>query len=920
MDNSHSGCCHDYIGDPMDYDFQVIEDKWQKRWDDQKIFEPQIGGKKFLITVPYPYCNGALHIGHGRTYTTADIFARFKRMKGFNVLFPMAFHISGTPILAFSKKIEKGDKATIDLYRSYMELYGDDPEKVSEFSKPENIANYFASKIIIDFKNLGLSIDWTRQFNSGEKIYNKFVEWQFSKLMKKGYLKKGDYPILYSPSEGNPVGEDDILEGDTDKVSITEFVSVHFKIGEYTLLASSLRPETLEGVTNLFINPDSKYTKFILNGKKFIASNEGFFKMKFQLPVVSIGEIEGKDLIGGEAVEPLHGRIIPIVEGKFVDPDNATGIVYSVPYHSIWDYVALKDAGIKVEPIKVIELEDEESMEDIMRKFNISSLSDRERLEEATKYLYEKEFYHGRIIRGEYSGKSVREIKDRIVEDYVSRKGIAFKFYETSRKAYTREGDRVIVAIINGQWFIDYSIPEWKERVRGLVNRMDLRPETLQSQFLQMIDWIRERPCARRRGLGTKLPMDPEWVIESLSDSTIYTSLYPVIRYLREIGYENIDDALFDYIFLGIALPEDRADKIYDLAKKARDEFNFWYPVDLRHTSYPHISNHLTFYLFQHVAIFPEKDWPVGISTGGIVISEGQKMAKSKGNVIPLLTVKRKYGADLFRLYLATNADVWYDVDWRSNEAENYSKKLERFWKLAVDALNSEGKPDERDLWLVARFNRRLEKAVQSLETMRIRDASVELFFNVLNDVRDLENFAGTERMLRVLRTFMDSWALSLSPIIPYLSEEVHSLYGGKDFASLQKYPEVDSSYNNYEREWSFVEAIIDDYRNIMKISGGNHGLMVINTAEEWKWNLMERYRIEGKQIMKGLNNEEREYVLQLIKKGEFKTFIRDEASVLSKYRQDLEQFLNIKIEINGDAPQERKKKAYPGKPSLTLS
>jgi len=171
----------------MKYDYQAIEDKWQKLWDERKIYEPVMGGTKFLITVPYPYCNGALHIGHGRTYTIADIFARFKRMSGYNVLFPMAFHISGTPILAFSKKIERGDKATIDLYRSYMELYGDDPEKVYEFSKPENIANYFANKIVLDFKNLGLSIDWTRQFNSGEKIYNKFVEWQFRKLMVRGY-------------------------------------------------------------------------------------------------------------------------------------------------------------------------------------------------------------------------------------------------------------------------------------------------------------------------------------------------------------------------------------------------------------------------------------------------------------------------------------------------------------------------------------------------------------------------------------------------------------------------------------------------------------------------------------------------------------------------------------------------------------
>ncbi len=902
----------------MVYNYEDIEYRWQNLWDKDKIFEPSIGGKKFFITVPYPYCNGALHIGHGRTYTIADIFARFKRMEGYNVLFPMAFHISGTPILAFSKKIERGDKGTIELYKSYLELYGDNPEKVQEFAKPENIANYFASKIINDFKNMGLSIDWTRQFNSGEKIYNKFVEWQFKKLEEKGYLKQGDYPLLYSPADGNPVGEDDIQEGDTDKVSIIEFVSVFFKLDNITLLASSLRPETLEGVTNLFVNPDADYYLFSYNGKEFVASKEGFFKLKHQLKIEKIGEMKGKEFIGKKVKEPLHGRTIPIVEGRFVDPDNATGIVYSVPYHSIWDYVALKEAGIRVEPIKVIDLE-EESMEDIIKKFNISGLDDRDHLEEATKYLYEKEFYHGKIIRGKYAGKFVREVKEIIVNDFISTDKIAIKFYETSRKAFTRDGDRVIVAIINGQWFIDYSKEEWKEKVRVLVEKMDLKPEPLKTQFKQMIDWIRERPCARRRGLGTKLPMDPEWIIESLSDSTIYTALYPVIVYLREIGFDNLDNSIFDYIFLGTGTLEGKDEKVKELAEKARREFNFWYPVDLRHTSYPHISNHLTFYLFQHVAIFPEKYWPAGISTGGIVISEGQKMAKSKGNVIPLLTVKRKYGADLFRLYLSSNADVWYDVDWRSNEVENYAKKIERFYDLAIRANEISGEPDEKDLWLIARFNRRLKKAKKSFETMRIRDASVELFFNTMNDVRDLEIFGGTERMLKVLKKFMDRWALSLSPIMPYLSEEIHHIYGNKDYASLSKYPEADESYEKYEIEWEFVESIVQDYRNIIKISQDNHTKLVINTAEEWKWDIWDRYRKEGKNIMREIESDKREFLAQIIKKGDLNPQIRDEVSVLNKYREDMEKMLGIRIEINGTVPIDRIKRAIPGKPSLTL-
>ena len=904
----------------MEYDFNAIEEKWQQVWDRNRLFEPKMDGRKFLLTVPYPYCNGVLHIGHGRTYSTADVFARFKRMMGYDVLYPMAFHISGTPILGFSKKIENGDRGTIDLYRSYLELYGDDPELVSEFARPEKIAEYFSTKIINDFKNLGLSIDWTRQFNSGEPIYNRFVEWQFSKLMKKGYLKQGDYPILFSPKEGNPVGEDDIQDGDTDKVSIIEFTSVFFRSGEEILLASTLRPETLEGVTNLFVNPRARYVRFRMNGSVFVVSEESFEKISFQMEASRIGTVMGSELVGKNAVEPLHNREIPILEGSFVDPDNATGIVYSVPAHSIWDYVALRDIGHSADFIRVIELENEIiTMEDVRKKFGINSLSDVDKLEEATKFLYEKEFYHGHIIKGEFEGRAIREAKDEIVNSFINEKKIAIKFYETSRKATSREGGKVIVAIIRNQWFIDYSIPEWKEKVRGLIQRMDLKPEPLKSQLLQVVDWLRERPCARKRGLGTRLPMDREWIVESLSDSTIYTALYPVIRELREIGAERLDDDIFDYVFLGEGNVDLKDGKIATAARKAREEFSFWYPVDLRHTSFPHISNHLIFYLFHHVAIFPERYWPVGISTGGMVIAEGQKMSKSKGNVIPLLKVKREYGADLFRMYLSSSSDIWYDEDWRLAEVENYRKKFERFLQLVTEARSVERKPEDRDMWLVARFNRRLRNARENFNSMKIREASVDLFFNVLNDVRDLEGFAGKERMLSVVKMFADSWALSLAPIIPYLSEEVHSMYGGKMLASASTYPVPGEEFGLTEREWSFVESIINDYRSISRIAAGEHRVMKVNLAEDWKWDLLERYRKEGMKVMKGLDRDGMDYVKSISKKGELTTFVRNEKEVLSRYREDMESFLGIRIEIDGDVPDERRKRSIPGKPALTL-
>ena len=183
-------------------DFAKIDKKWQEYWEKEKIFVPRKRkGKKFFITVPYPYVSGPLHIGHGRSYVCGDVFAKYKLLKGYNVLFPMAFHITGTPVLAIAKSIANGNEKTINLFRRYVSLYVKDKEKINEivesFKEPMNIYKFFSEKMKEDFKSIGLGIDWSREFNTGELIYNRFVEWQYYKLNEKGYLVKGDYPITY---------------------------------------------------------------------------------------------------------------------------------------------------------------------------------------------------------------------------------------------------------------------------------------------------------------------------------------------------------------------------------------------------------------------------------------------------------------------------------------------------------------------------------------------------------------------------------------------------------------------------------------------------------------------------------------------------------------------------------------------------
>ena len=198
-------------------EFAKYEKKWQKRWKKDKVFEADIDPKrkKFFLTVPYPYTNGALHIGHGRTYTVGDLIARYKRMRGFNVLFPMASHMTGTPILGMVERIKAGDPTAIEQYKRDLRLYFETEDEVeaqlAKFTDPWTTAAFFAKVISQDFDALGYSIDWRRKFTTGDKTYNKFIEWQYHKFMDKGYIKQGSYPLLYCPHDKNPVGEDDLF-------------------------------------------------------------------------------------------------------------------------------------------------------------------------------------------------------------------------------------------------------------------------------------------------------------------------------------------------------------------------------------------------------------------------------------------------------------------------------------------------------------------------------------------------------------------------------------------------------------------------------------------------------------------------------------------------------------------------------------
>ncbi|MBI4447839.1 class I tRNA ligase family protein, partial [Candidatus Woesearchaeota archaeon] len=275
-------------------DFHKVQDKWQKKWADAQLFEVNADNskEKLFVTVPYPYISGSLHIGHARVVTEMDVYSRYYRMIGKNVLFPLAFHISGTPVLGISAAIKAGDEKKIEMYKEYVRNYVNDEKEVAKviasFEDPQKLVDFFIPKMKSEFSKLGLAVDWRRSFTSGDVEHQKLVEWQFRKYKEKNYLMQGKYPVLYCVNCENAVGEDDIVDGDVSPVDKQEFTLLKFEFGDAFIIAATLRPETMYGQTNMWINPEVDYAKVQVGKEKWIISGECAKNISYQEKKVKI--------------------------------------------------------------------------------------------------------------------------------------------------------------------------------------------------------------------------------------------------------------------------------------------------------------------------------------------------------------------------------------------------------------------------------------------------------------------------------------------------------------------------------------------------------------------------------------------------------------------------------------------------------
>ncbi|MFH1403710.1 MAG: leucine--tRNA ligase [Candidatus Altiarchaeota archaeon] len=846
-----------------------LESKWLKRWGEEKAFESNPDGrKKFYLTVAYPYPSGGMHIGHARTYTVPDVIARFKRMQGFNVLFPMAWHVTGTPIIGALKRMKDGEEKQM---RVLKEVYSMTDEEMDAIREPMDFAQYFIKNHYREsMKRLGYTIDWRRQFTTNDQNYNQFITWQYNSLHSKGLVTQGKHPVKYCTKDKNPVTTHDLLEG--EDADVQEFTLLKFKYGDDYIIAATLRPETMYGQTNMWVSPGITYVRANVDGESWIISRECAEKLRLQDREVEVkGEVKGVDLLGKYCLAPVIERDIIILPSEFPDPNIGTGLVTSVPSDAPYDWIALKDIqgdkslcekyGLDYEKIKSIETipiiniegYGREAAKDMVESMGICSQKDIEKLEEATKEVYKAGFHTGVMNEncGEYGGMAVVRAKEKIKSKLIS-SGKADIMLEFSKPVTCRCGGNVVVAQADS-WFVDYGNEDWKETVRGCIYGLNTIPERTKEDYSNTVEWLRAWPCIRNYGLGTRLPFDDRFMIEPLSDSTIYMAYYTISHLIKELKPEQLPKEFFDFVFRNEGKLEEVAEKTgieSERLRAIRESFNYWYPQEWRCSALELIQNHLTFMLYHHCALFNADKWPKGIATFGMGLLEGEKMSSSKGNVILVKDAVDKFGADVVRLFLMANAEPWQDFDWREAMVENTQRRLNHFTKIVEDTLSMQGRSGEKriDVWLKSRLNRRIKEATESLELFQTRKALQIIFYEMFNDLswyarRDEPNHAA-------MRELTNAWIRIMTPFTPFTCEELWEKTGGKGFVSNAQWPVFNEDLIKPEVEAgeNLVQAVLSDIQNILNVTKKTPVRIHLYTPEEWKYSIYNAI-LDGKTI-----------------------------------------------------------------------
>lgn len=775
---------------------------------------------------------------------------------------------------AKGKKSKAAAKAGSSKYQwGIMKSLGLADEEIAKFSEAEHWLDYFPPLAIQDLKRMGLKVDWRRSFITTDvnPYYDSFVRWQFLTLRERNRIKFGKRYTIYSPKDGQPCMDHDRQTG--EGVGPQEYTLIKLKVLEpypsklsglkgknIFLVAATLRPETMFGQTNCWVRPDMKYIGFeTVNGDIFICTQRAARNMSFQgftkdsgvVPVVK--ELMGEEILGASLSAPLTSyKVIYVLPMLTIKEDKGTGVVTSVPSDSPDDFAALRDLkkkqalrakyGIRddmvlpFEPVPVIEIPGFGNLSavTICDELKVQSQNDREKLAEAKEKLYLKGFYDGVMLVDGFKGQKVQDVKKTIQKKMIDI-GDAFIYMEPEKQVMSRSSDECVVALCD-QWYLDYGEENWKKQTSQCLKNLETFGEETRRNFEATLGWLQEHACSRTYGLGTRLPWDEQWLIESLSDSTIYMAFYTVAHLLQGgnlrgqaesplgIRPQQMTKEVWDYVFFKEApfpktqIPKEKLDQL-------KHEFEFWYPVDLRVSGKDLVPNHLSYYLYNHVAMWPEQSdkWPVAVRANGHLLLNSEKMSKSTGNFLTLTQAIDKFSADGMRLALADAGDTVEDANFVEAMADagilrlytwvEWVKEMVANW----DSLRSGPASTFNDRVFASEMNAGIIKTDQNYEKMMFKEALKTGFFE-LQAAKDKYRELAIEGMHRdLVFRFIEVQTLLLAPFCPHLCEHIWTLLGKPDSIMRASWPVVGPVDDALIRSSQYLMEVAHDLRLRLK-------------------------------------------------------------------------------------------------------
>ena len=739
----------------MYYNFSKIEKKWQKYWDDNNTFKAYNDSTKkpYYILVEFPYPSGTgLHVGHVRSYTAQDALARIKRMQGYNVLYPMGWDAFGAPAEQYAIKNHIHPKDAVR----------------------DNIHTFKGQ-----MKSLGFSFDWSREFSTTDPEYYKWTQWQFLQFYKHNMAYKDKIPVNWCPncktvlSNEDAAGgvcercgstvvqkeksqwmlrmsdyAEDLLKGldDTnfaDKVKLgqinwigkSEGVEVDVDIkdgGKFSIFTTCI--ETIYGITFFVIAPDGSIIKELLprvENKEEVLKyiEETSKKSNMDRTELNKGKT-GVEVKGVKAINPVTGKEVPIFLGDFVLGDYGTGAVMAVPAHDQRDFLYAKEHNLDIIPV-------------------ITGSTTEDKAYEKGEYLENKE---AKLINSStFDGLSVMDAKKKITEYLVS-KNIARKVCNYKMRDW----------IFSRQRFWGEPIPMINCPKCGWVpmNEEDLPlllPDVAEyeptdngeSPLAKITDWVNTTcpkcGCAAVRETDTM----PNW-----AGSSWY--------FLRFMDPHNTKEFA------------------------SMDSMKYWRHVDWYNGGMEHTARHLLYARFwvqflYNIGLVPNKEmiW-TRVSHGMILGSNGEKMSKSKGNVVNPDDIVRDYGADALRTYEMFIGDYEHDASWSENGLKGCKKFLDRVFRLGTKLNDNNEYSSETEILI----NQTIKKVTEDLENMKYNTAVSSLMI-LLNNLEELDTVS--KKDYRILLHL-------LNPIAPHITEELNEVYKLGDEFTLSPWPEFNSS------------------------------------------------------------------------------------------------------------------------------